>query len=90
MVPVTGLEPVRPQGAEDFKSAVSAIPPHRHIFISFFNLHIYYIIFFYKNQLRFLMAAPVQNRTDTSRVRAARTDHYTKGQYTQDTFKKSF
>ena len=29
LVPMTGLEPVRPNWTPDFKSGVSAIPPHR-------------------------------------------------------------
>ena len=32
LVPVTGLEPVRRKTARDFKSLVSTIPPHRHVY----------------------------------------------------------
>ena len=55
MVEGPGLEP----RSDDYQSPVLAsctIPPYFYEALPFFILHIYYNIFFYKNQLRFLVA----------------------------------
>ena len=54
----------------------------------FFILHIYYIIFFYKNQIKFF-GSGAENRTQTSGFRDPRTNQYTTPQYVQDTIKNN-